>query len=590
MVTRNLVGQWRTQSAKFLGKNSSLDALFVSNAADLGRLSLEALARADLVVVSSGLFESVVYRRRCDACLVAHDTYEAAAKAAVAGGLLPCLFELFYWRVVLCDEIQESLYDKRDRDFEALARLRCESFVGMSASLPLQHSLAIHRLGRLVGVDIEPNDKSSECPKLMDAQSLDRLRRVLGTCAWSRSADLGLAAVELPKPRRVEHRVSVKLSGAEMATYLSKAADASVEEIMHLCTYHLDEASCAEEECERLKVRKKRDVVEAEKKLRAAVQALRVVLRLYEENPEPHVPAGLLRGRCMTIASVQVGKDSDALLLRLWQEDLVWPAPVERRADWGTILGVAMVCKDLRFSHHRATRAALFLQEAFASLTSGAAWACSICLTDGAGAGGRRSILKCGHTFCCECLAASLQERRACPMCRDEVQDGDVHVLPANSPEAPLGEFQRFGSKLSAVVLTLQEIRREDVRAKVIFFVQFEGLAKKVEEALKAFSVPCVRLQGTAVHRDKVIRAWQEGSDDAYVLLLSLKTASSGVELTAANHVVLMHPTYASSEEVAKSFEEQAIHRALRPGQTREEVHVWRFVTQGTYEEKLCPA
>merc|ERR1712146_36420 len=60
----------------------------------------------------------------------------------------------------------------------------------------------------------------------------------------------------------------------------------------------------------------------------------------------------------------------------------------------------------------------------------------------------------------------------------------------------------------------------------------------------------------------------------------------SGTNLTAANHVVLVHPMDADSREEAVAFEMQAIGRVKRPGQTRK-IHIWRFVTVGTIEEEI---
>merc|ERR1711881_610269 len=79
--------------------------------------------------------------------------------------------------------------------------------------------------------------------------------------------------------------------------------------------------------------------------------------------------------------------------------------------------------------------------------------------------------------------------------------------------------------------------------------------------------------------RDKVINDFIE-SREIMVMIISLKAAAVGLNLVAANHVILLDPWWNPTQE------EQAIDRAHRIGQTRE-VTVHRFVVGGTIEEKI---
>merc|ERR1719159_2028954 len=136
----------------------------------------------------------------------------------------------------------------------------------------------------------------------------------------------------------------------------------------------------------------------------------------------------------------------------------------------------------------------------------------------------------------------------------------------------------KHGTKLAAVVRKLQELRREDATAKVILFVQFDDLKRKVAGALGDFGIPAVQLKGTCGQRSNIINDWQNNPNSvAFVLLLSLAQSASGTNLTAASHVVFLHPMLAASPEIAAAHELQAIGRARRHGQPRSTVHVWRF-------------
>merc|ERR1719162_1354837 len=95
-------------------------------------------------------------------------------------------------------------------------------------------------------------------------------------------------------------------------------------------------------------------------------------------------------------------------------------------------------------------------------------------------------------------------------------------------------------------------------------------------------------LQGQVGQRANVIREWQQNaSSSTFVLMLSLAQSASGTNLTAASHVVFLHPMLAPTAERSVAHELQAIGRARRHGQRKDVVHVWRFVTVGTVEQDL---
>ncbi|KAK9822145.1 hypothetical protein WJX74_010771 [Apatococcus lobatus] len=114
---------------------------------------------------------------------------------------------------------------------------------------------------------------------------------------------------------------------------------------------------------------------------------------------------------------------------------------------------------------------------------------------------------------------------------------------------------------------------------KVIVFSQWTGMLDLVEIALKKEKYQYRRLDGTmsVAARDTSITDFKtlRGVD---VLLVSLKAAALGLNLTAANHVVLMDPWF------NPTIEDQAIDRAHRIGQSKA-VHVTRITIAGTIED-----
>ena len=85
---------------------------------------------------------------------------------------------------------------------------------------------------------------------------------------------------------------------------------------------------------------------------------------------------------------------------------------------------------------------------------------------------------------------------------------------------------------------------------------------------------------GTPVReREAMVARFQAG--EVPVFLLSLKAGGTGLNLTAADHVLHFDRWW------NPAVEDQATDRAYRIGQTKP-VQVHRFVTQGTIEEKIA--
>ncbi len=115
----------------------------------------------------------------------------------------------------------------------------------------------------------------------------------------------------------------------------------------------------------------------------------------------------------------------------------------------------------------------------------------------------------------------------------------------------------------------------------VLVFTQYVAMARLLERHLATTGVPHQLLHGgTPVReRDAMVARFQAG--EVPVFLLSLKAGGTGLNLTAADHVLHFDRWW------NPAVEDQATDRAYRIGQTKP-VQVHRFVTQGTIEEKVA--
>ncbi|CAD7958327.1 unnamed protein product [Amoebophrya sp. A120] len=155
----------------------------------------------------------------------------------------------------------------------------------------------------------------------------------------------------------------------------------------------------------------------------------------------------------------------------------------------------------------------------------------------------------------------------------------------------------KHGSKLHYVAALLQKIFAEDQTAKVIIFSQFADLQAQVRHALDEYG----RVNFATVNDRQGLQAFQKKltpelvaelgpaalAEETRVLLLSLEKEASGLNLTSANHVFLLHPMCTETVDKACAFELQAMARVRRLGQVRKEVTMWRLVTADTVEQDL---
>ena len=121
-----------------------------------------------------------------------------------------------------------------------------------------------------------------------------------------------------------------------------------------------------------------------------------------------------------------------------------------------------------------------------------------------------------------------------------------------------------------------------DQGEKAIIFTQFREMGELLKETLaRELEVDADFYHGgcTQNQRNEMVRKFQENSD-VKVLILSLKAAGTGLNLTAASQVIHYDLWW------NPAIEAQATDRAFRIGQTKN-VQVHRFITKGTFEEKI---
>ncbi len=137
--------------------------------------------------------------------------------------------------------------------------------------------------------------------------------------------------------------------------------------------------------------------------------------------------------------------------------------------------------------------------------------------------------------------------------------------------------FDAGSGKLEALLPMLEESHEEG--RKTLVFSQFTSFLALVRAELDDRKIPYEYLDGSTVDRAERVKHFAE-DEGVSVFLLSLKAGGVGLNLQAAERVVLLDPWWNPAVEA------QAIDRAHRIGQHRT-VHALRFVSVGTVEERV---
>jgi len=135
---------------------------------------------------------------------------------------------------------------------------------------------------------------------------------------------------------------------------------------------------------------------------------------------------------------------------------------------------------------------------------------------------------------------------------------------------------ERPSAKLERLMEMVPELLSEG--RKPIVFSQFTSMLELIRLRLESASIRYSLLTGDTRNRQAEIDRFQDGATD--VFLISLKAGGVGLNLTAADTVVIFDPWW------NPAVEEQAIDRAHRIGQDKA-VFVYRLMATATIEEKM---
>ncbi|KAJ4316020.1 hypothetical protein N0V94_005647 [Neodidymelliopsis sp. IMI 364377] len=198
-------------------------------------------------------------------------------------------------------------------------------------------------------------------------------------------------------------------------------------------------------------------------------------------------------------------------------------------------------------------------------------------------------ITKCAHTFCTPCLERVIELQGKCPMCRATLESlASTTVQPAQEKAAKIEQSAADKNSLekntSSKVEQLLQIFAASAKAKTnktIIFSQWTSFLDLLQPHLTAAGYTYTRIDGSmsATSRDAALEAL-DSDPSTTVMLASLSVCSVGLNLVAANQVIMADSWW------APAIEDQAVDRVHRLGQQRETT-VFRLVVEDSVEERV---
>lgn len=190
-------------------------------------------------------------------------------------------------------------------------------------------------------------------------------------------------------------------------------------------------------------------------------------------------------------------------------------------------------------------------------------------------------ITTCAHSFGRECIAKVVETQGKCPMCRAELKE-DMLVTPKNDCGDQSADDDLHLTQSSSKLETMMQILNASRYSgnKTVIFSQWTRFLDIVQSRLDREGFKYCRIDGTrpAGQRDTSLQSLAS-DENCTIMLASLGVCAVGLNLTAANQIILSDTWW------APAIEDQAVDRVHRLGQ-KKPTRVWRLVMDGTIEEQ----
>jgi len=165
----------------------------------------------------------------------------------------------------------------------------------------------------------------------------------------------------------------------------------------------------------------------------------------------------------------------------------------------------------------------------------------------------------CSRVFCGQCILTCITRSPACPMCRTNIPIKGLTKFVMKKEETAIVEQDAPEEQLEKKSDALLRIFKENPDGRFLVFGRYDNPFTVIEDGIASLGIRVKQLKGNKDSVASTLRAFQGG--DLRCLLLNSHYAGSGLNITAATHVILLHAM--THEE-----EKQILGRAYRMGRT----------------------
>ena len=545
VVPINLTKQWKCEIDKFLGSNFNYITVF--NSREYDKLTLQHIMNCKLILISDNFLTGTHYTKKTK--LVCGDGRPTPylmsnyMKSQFKGDEV-LLFQNFLWRRIIYDESHEQLISPRCNDKRTciLRELKAQNYWGLTGT-PFLNDITTSNMIFQFTTDVASLYETSAIVQRCVHRSphIERLQPVLVHEHFVDISERERDLLNAYNGSNLSQFIQLCTSFAVLAT-----GEITDEQIVSMSFDKLAQTVIQKRKTDIAKLNKTLESLTSSKEIHS--QTLQNLCSLH------NIPLPSLEGVS------ESKEDSDP-------DDDVHDASVRNtlRQIKVTTRKIALLAADLRDM----TAEKDFFEKQLSTTET-----CPICLCQDS-----NIFTLCGHWFCKDCVKTYLTTTHngPCPMCKTKLKLSDWIETTQNEM---ITTPQKFGSKLLEIARVLRDIKQRGEKA--ILFCQWAELARSVKAILNDGGVKAVSITGNSSIRHSAINSMSTG--DADVLILSLESSNSGLNLIDANHVIFAHAIVSPPEDTTQLRMTQAIGRVHRLGQTKQ-VYVHHFITKGTREE-----
>jgi SWI/SNF-related matrix-associated actin-dependent regulator of chromatin subfamily A3 len=183
----------------------------------------------------------------------------------------------------------------------------------------------------------------------------------------------------------------------------------------------------------------------------------------------------------------------------------------------------------------------------------------------------------CGHKCCKSCW--DLIKTEKCPICRQDIESiENTNEIPNSNNEQHKQDFVFQSAKIKKIQELVNGILQRN--EKVVIVSQWVTMLQLIKKVIK-MEKHSITLDGSVsiAKRHQSVSKFQTSSE-CKICYISLMASAEGINLTAANNVILVDSWYNNSKMI------QVSERVNRIGQTKP-VTVYKLKIQNSIEDKM---